>query len=124
MFKSELPKNCPPKEVSEKEIDLYRLIAEDDIQGSFETHVELFPDREDFKTNCKANGISFFDNVDALLPLLEKEINEDKKIACVRISEDMGKISNKPTKRGHYTLWVYENANIEKIKFEIIEIGE
>lgn len=122
MFKTELPHNCPPRDVSERGISLFRLVIPSNNAESFKNHVELFPDRNDLKNHCKANGLSFFDNIEALLPLLEKDINYDKKIARVTITEDLGKVSNTPTKSGHYTLWLYKSADIEKIEMELIEL--
>lgn len=123
MFKTQLPLNCPPSETSEQNIFLFRLFVPDDLEESFKNHVELFPLNISYYSNCKAYGLSFFDNLDAALDLLKKENNEGKVIAKVELTEQYGKLTNKATKKGHYTLWPYLNFDPHNVKYEIITIS-
>lgn len=121
MFKSILPANCPPSEVEEQEIVLYRLIVPGDPVESFKNHVELFPERQHYNLDCKAHGISLFDNIKPIEDLLTKENNSGKVIAKVSIKKNHGVLSKKPSKKGHYTLWAYNNFDPTIISIELVK---
>lgn len=120
MFKGNLPDKCPPQEVEEQDVVLYRLVIPGDAEESFKNHIELFPERENYKNMCEAHGLSFFDNIKELNKLLSKENNEGKAIAKVTIKPNYGVISKKPSRKGHFTLWLYKNFNPELVTVELI----
>ena len=120
MFKAALPTNCPPQDVEEQEKVLYRLIVPSDPVESFKNHVELFPEKMQYQTECKAHGISLFDNLKPFENLLSKENNTGKAIAKVEIKKNHGVLTKKPSKNGHYTLWVYDHFDATTIRMEIV----
>ena len=120
MFKSNLPDKCPPHDVEEQEIVLYRLVAKNDKEESFKNYVELFPERKNYFSICAAYGLSFFDNISAVKDLLDKNNNNGKAIAKVTIKKDYGVLTKKPSKKGHFTLWLYKNFNPNEVEFELI----
>lgn len=122
MYKSELPKNCPPSDVEQQELSLYRLITPDDLNESFKNHVELDEDNLAYKNNCKAYALSFFDNIEKVAELLNKENNEGKIIAKVNIKKEYGVLSKKPSKTGHFSLWLFNNFNPSDVTFELIKL--
>ena len=122
MYKSELPINCPPIEVEQQEMSLYRLITPDDLFESFKNHVELDDENLAYKTNCKAYALSIFDNIKEVKSLLDKENNEGKSIAKVKIKKEYGVLSKKPSKKGHFSLWLYTSFNPSDVTFELIQI--
>lgn len=121
MFKSALPANCPPSEVEEQEKVLYRLIVLGYPVESFKNHVELFPENKYYPTECKAHGISLFDNLKPVETLLSKENNTGKAIAKVEIKKNHGVLTKKPSKNGHYTLWAYDHFDPATINMEIVK---
>lgn len=121
MFRGVLPANCPPQEVEAQEMVLYRLIVPGDLVESFKNHVELFPENINYPAECKAHGISLFDNLKPLEYLLSKENNTGKAIAKVEIKKDHGVLSKKPSKNGHYTLWAYDHFDPATINVEIVK---
>lgn len=121
MFKSTLPANCPPSEVEEQNKILYRLVVPGDPVESFKNHVELFPENVNYQTECKAHGISLFDNLTPVKDLLSKENNTGKAIAKVEIKEDYGVLTKKPSKKGHYTLWAYDHFDPTSVNIEIVK---
>lgn len=121
MFKSVLPFNCPPKEVEQQDMMLYRLMTPDDLVESFTNHVDLFVDNILYKTTCNAYAISFFDNIEKVRELLGKEINEGKIIAKVNIKKEYGVLSKKPSKNGHFSLWLFEGFDPGNVTYELIK---
>ena len=122
MYKNELPKNCPPSDVEQQELSLYRLMTPNDLIESFKNHVELYEDNHLYKTECKAYAVSFFDNIDMVKKLLGKENNEGKVIAKVNIKKEHGVLSKKPSKTGHFSLWLFNNFNASDVTFELIKV--
>jgi hypothetical protein len=122
MYKSKLPFNCPPSDVEQQEMSLYRLMIPDDLIESFKNHVDLYPDNISYKTDCKTYAVSFFDNIDMVKKLLTKENNEGKIIAKVNIKMEYGVLSKKPSKTGHFNLWLFNNFNPNEVTFELINI--
>lgn len=122
MYKSVLPNNCPPNDVEQQDMSLYRLMLPNDLNESFKNHVELFEENMHYKTECKAYAISFFDNVDMVKKLLNKENNEGKIIAKVNIKKEYGVLSKKASKTGHFSLWLYENFNPNDVTFELVQL--
>lgn len=120
MFKSQLPINCPPKDVEEQEIDLYRLVVPGNMVESFKNYNELEPENEKYKFICNAYGISFFDNIESVKDLLTKERNEGMAIAKIKITKNFGVLTKRRTLKGHYTLWLYQNFNPNVVNCEII----
>lgn len=120
MYKSNLPKNCPPSDVEENDIVLYRLIVLGDMVKSFENYVEIYPENLDFIDNCKAYGLSFFNNIEKVKSLLMKDNNQNKMIAKVTIKKKFGVINKKPGKCGHYSLWLFENFNPDEVVYELV----
>jgi hypothetical protein len=122
MYKSELPKNCPPSNVEQQELSLYRLMTPGDLIESFKNYVELDEDNLEYKTNCKAYALSFFDNIEKVKDLLGKENNQGKIIAKVNIKKEYGVLSKKPTNTGHFSLWLFNSFNPSDVTFELIKV--
>ncbi len=122
MYKSELPKNCPPSNVEQQEMSLYRLMTPGDLFESFKNYVELDEDNLEYKTNCKAYALSFFDNIEKVKDLLGKENNQGKIIAKVNIKKEYGVLSKKPTNTGHFSLWLFNSFNPSDVTFELIKV--
>lgn len=121
MYRSELPKNCPPEEAIETEMFLYRLFVPDNPVESFKSHAELFPQNQSYVTECLPNGLSFFDNLDYPTELLQKENNQGKIIVRILVKKDFGKLCRTgKKKKGHYTLWLYKNFDPSLIQYEIV----
>jgi hypothetical protein len=121
MFKVSLPKNCPPFDSESQEMTLYRLFVPNDVIESFKSHRELFPADLKYALECKANGLSFFDNITAVKELLARENNSGKVIAEVKINKDLGLLTKKASKKGHFTLWLFKNANLSTVTYKILE---
>lgn len=122
MYKSELPKNCPPSNVEQQEMSLYRLMTPGDLFESFKNYVELDEVNLEYKTNCKAYALSFFDNIEKVKDLLGKENNQGKIIAKVNIKKEYGVLSKKPTNTGHFSLWLFNSFNPSDVTFELIKV--
>ena len=41
MYKSNLPERCPPQDVEEQDVVLYRLVIPGDAEESFKNHIDL-----------------------------------------------------------------------------------
>lgn len=122
MYKSELPKNCPPSNVEQQELSLYRLMTPNNLIESFKNYVELDEDNLEYKTNCKAYALSFFDNIEKVKDLLGKENNQGKIIAKVNIKKEYGVLSKNRTNNGHFSLWLFNNFNHSDVTFELIHL--
>lgn len=121
MFKSVLPFNCPPKEVEQQDMLLYRLMTPDDLVESFKNHIELDEENLAYKTQCKPYALSFFDNIEKVKDLLCKENNKGKVIARVKIKKEYGVLSKKPSRNGHFSLWLFEGFDPGNVTYELIK---
>lgn len=123
-----LPESCPPASAQKREITLYRIckysVPNDE---DFVPYVRLL-NEEKYINDCKAYGISFFDNYEIALQKFEKMKTKNvpfrenlKFIAKIRIKEAHGVIDNHANSP-HYTLWLFKDAEIAGLEY--IEVTE
>lgn len=115
-FPDYFPEGCPPEEATEKEMTLFRLCKHNyPCEEDFQPHVILYPDREEYKANVLAYGLSTLPSVEDcehLLKISSKMRSCMKCIAFGKVDGDTGKVLNTPNKNNsnHMTWWVYEGV--------------
>jgi hypothetical protein len=116
------PEDCPPASAMDIEaVELYRLVDHNPpADGDFIPHKLKFP-RKKYYNECKACGLSVFTKVEDIIKLRD-EISAlgNKLIAKGKLPPGMGKILHTPRwGNSHHTLWIPDNAQIEKF-FEVM----
>lgn len=117
------PEGCPPSDAVNDEIEVFRTCINEDkvTSDDFKSYYEM--DNERWKNNINAYGLSVMlkqeDCVKLMkLPGMRKKF---KSIAKGKTYNSMGVIKQTPSKtyKSHYTWWLYEDAEPEKV-FKIV----
>lgn len=117
MYKLTLPPNCPLGGAEERDVALYRILhgstmTDDDLRS----HVELYPYNR-YTELCKASGISLYENRDAAIRACQEAKKRNRVLGAyvgkVQIKTQHGRLHC--GKRGHCTLWLYDQVDASKI---------
>lgn len=124
VYKEKLPKDCPPKEAKQEELNLYRITKHETIEESdFEPYVNIYPMRHEYKEQCKAYSISLYKELEKAKEIQKKLKKKNKDsgdyILLIKIRKEFGKIKINET-NSHCSLWLFNNININD--FEIMKI--
>jgi len=118
-YKEKLPKDCPPALSIENDdsLILYRIVNTDTLsETEFLPYSRLYPEKEKYKTDCSANGVSFYSDPDIAkkkcLEIYEKGKKLGSFIAKVRFKSKSGKYKCTGQTQ-HCNFWFYLAANIE-----------
>ncbi len=87
MYKESLPINCPLSGAIEDERLLFRIFADENvIENNFKSYVSLHPERDHYKANCKAHGISLFDTKEVAISYIKRNPSLGNCIAEIEVT--------------------------------------
>lgn len=108
-FPDNFPKDCPPKEAIEEQIEVYRLSNNDPPKESdFLSHVLLYPKKK-YNTR-KAYGISVFSEYEDVEHLLAVNALMRKKFTHICRGITQEGVIQKAIGSSHITWWLYVGA--------------
>ena len=129
MWKETLPINCPPDNAIELEIEVFRiLINENPNDEDFKVYAKMYPDNPRYKDVCKAYALSFYNSLNGAKKtyLNSKERGNDigNYIGSYLLIKDHGKhILNNES--GHINTWFYNTWNLDVFNPQaVVEINE
>ena len=129
MWKEKLPNNCPPESAKELEIEVFRILLEEEsTENDFVTYSNLYPENIRYKLLCKAHAISFYDSVKnaekAWKEASERGKNLGNYIGKYSISIQNGR-NLYSSETGHYSTWFYNTWDYQNfIPSFVSEINE